>query len=189
MANVLFNRVEDSTQLDNIPVVDGSLYVTGDGKTFIDYGEERLPVGGTPDTEMSDRSTNAVENKIIKQYVDNSIISRKILWANPNPTADFSPQNITLSSDDYDILEFFWRSDVAGNRVYSTRTLKGYSVQSDLYSTVVPTRAWRRRADYVSDTSYSVGNCIRMEYNQTAYNENGYCVPIYVIGYKTGLFE
>ena len=70
MANVLFKRVEDSTQLDNIPVVDGSFYVTGDGKTFIDYGEERLPVGGTPDTEMSDRSTNAVENNVIKQYVD-----------------------------------------------------------------------------------------------------------------------
>ena len=70
MANVLFKRVEDSTQLDNIPVVDGSFYVTGDGKSFIDYDGERLPVGGTPDTEMSDRSTNAVENKVIKQYVD-----------------------------------------------------------------------------------------------------------------------
>ena len=44
--NVLFKRVEDSTQLDNIPVVDGSFYVTGDGKIFIDYGEERIPVSG-----------------------------------------------------------------------------------------------------------------------------------------------
>ena len=93
MANVLFKRVEDSTQLDNVPVVDGSFYVTGDGKSFIDYGEERLPVGGTPDDEMSDRSANAVENKVIKQYVDESVISRQIFWTNPNPTAYFSPQN------------------------------------------------------------------------------------------------
>lgn len=117
-----------------------------------------------------------------------SNITGNILWTNPNPTADFSAQNITLSSDDYDMLEFFWRNDVAGNRAFSTRTLKGYNVQSDMYSTVVPTRAWRRRADFVSNTSYSVGNCIRMEYNQTAYNDNAYCVPLYVVGYKTGLF-
>lgn len=116
-------------------------------------------------------------------------VAGKILWTNPNSTSDFSPQTITLSSDDYDILEFFWRSDVAGNRVYSTRTLKGSSVQNDIYSTVIPTRAWRRRADFVSNTSYSIDNCIRMEYNQTAYNDNGYCVPLYVIGYKTGLFS
>jgi hypothetical protein len=74
MANVLFKRVEDSTQLDNIPVVDGSFYVTGDGKSFIDYGGERLPVGGTPDTEMSDRSRNTVENNVIKQYVDDKVL-------------------------------------------------------------------------------------------------------------------
>ena len=116
------------------------------------------------------------------------IESAKLLWTNTNPTVNFSPQNITLSSDDYDILEFFWKSDVAGNRVYSTRTLKSYSVQIDIYSTVIPTRTWKRRAEYVSDTSYNVGNCSRMEYNQTAYNDNGYCVPLYVIGYKTGLF-
>lgn len=70
MANVLFKRVEDSSLLDNYPIVDGNLWITGDGKTFIDYGNERIPVGGTPDVEMSDISTNAVQNNIIKQYVD-----------------------------------------------------------------------------------------------------------------------
>jgi hypothetical protein len=73
MANVVFNRIEDSTLLDNIPVIDGSFYVTGDGKTFIDYDEERLPVGGTPDTAMSDRSGNAVENRVVKGYIDNAV--------------------------------------------------------------------------------------------------------------------
>lgn len=79
MANVVFNRIEDSTLLDNIPVVDGSFYVTGDGKTFIDYGEERLPVGGTPDTAMSARSGNAVENRVIKEYVDNAVSHQVVL--------------------------------------------------------------------------------------------------------------
>lgn len=146
----------------------------------------------TTATPEVNKTTAADMNEIKTVVNDNadllSNITGTILWTNPSPTTDFSAQTITLSSDDYDVLEFFWRSDVPGNRVYSTKTLKSYSVQNDIYSTVVPTRAWRRRADYVSDTSYSVGNCSRMEYNQTSYNDNGYCVPIYVIGYKTGLF-
>lgn len=146
----------------------------------------------TTATPEVNKITAANLNEIKTVVNDNadllSNITGTILWTNPSPTADFSAQTITFSSDDYDVLEFFWRSDVPGNRVYSTKTLKSYSVQNDIYSTVVPTRAWRRRADYVSDTSYSVGNCSRMEYNQTSYNDNGYCVPIYVIGYKTGLF-
>ena len=73
MANVLFKRLEDSSELDNIPIVDGSLYITKDGKTFIDYDDDRIPVGGTPDDEMSDRSSNTVENKVIKKYVDDFI--------------------------------------------------------------------------------------------------------------------
>lgn len=189
MANVLFNRVEDSTQLDNIPVVDGSFYVTGDGKSFIDYGEERLPVGGTPDTEMSDRSRNTVENNVIKQYVDNSIISRKLLWTNPNPTSTFNSQSITLSSDDYDVLEWFYRSDVNGNRTASSRCLKGSSVQFDMFSLGIATRRWGRRADYVSDTQYTVGNASVFEQGQSQQTINEQCVPLYVIGYKTGLFE
>lgn len=71
MANVLFKRLEDSSLLDNIPVVDGSFYITKNGKTFIDYDDDRIPVAGTPDTQMSDTSTNTVQNNIIKQYVDN----------------------------------------------------------------------------------------------------------------------
>ena len=101
MANVLFKRVEDSTQLDNIPVVDGSFYVTGDGKSFIDYNGERLPVGGTPDTEMSDRSRNTVENKVIKEYVDNSIISRKVIYENLQGTDLDLVCSETISNFDY----------------------------------------------------------------------------------------
>lgn len=189
MANVLFKRVEDSTQLDNIPVVDGSFYVTGDGKSFIDYGEERLPVGGTPDTEMSDRSRNTVENNVIKQYVDDSIISRKILWTNPNPNADFLAQSIVLSDSDYDMLEFFYRSDMVGKRMASIKCLKGYSLQFDMFSMGFATRRWARRLEFVSDTQYSVGDASVWEQGQSTQVLNEQCVPLYVIGYKTGLFE
>lgn len=146
----------------------------------------------TTATPEVNKITAANLNEIKSVVNDNadllSNITGTILWTNSSPTSDFSPQNITLSSDDYDVLEFFYGYDTSGVRVVSERTIKGNGVQFDAYSIVVPTRAWRRRAEFVSNTSYSIGNCTRMEYNQTSYNENGYCVPLYVIGYKTGLF-
>jgi hypothetical protein len=71
MAKVSFKRIEDSGNIDNVEVEDGSFIVTGDGKTYIDYGDSRIAIGGTPDSEMSDISRNTVENKVIKEYVDN----------------------------------------------------------------------------------------------------------------------
>lgn len=70
MAKVQFKRVENVDDLDSIPVEDGNFVVTGDGKTYVDYGNERKGIGGTPDNEMSDFSTNSVENKVIKKYID-----------------------------------------------------------------------------------------------------------------------
>lgn len=74
MSKVVFNRIEDSSLIDNYPIEDGSFWVTGDGKTYVDYGDERIAVGGTPDTEMSDRSQNAVQNNVIKAYVDDKVL-------------------------------------------------------------------------------------------------------------------
>lgn len=195
MANVLFKRVEDSTQLDNIPVVDGSFYVTGDGKSFIDYGEERLPVGGTPDTEMSDRSRNTVENNVIKQYVDNSIISRKLLWTNPNPNEQFSSQSITLSSDDYDVLEIYyydWVDAGSYKDLLCQKTIKGHSTKLQVQlSHNSNSYAGNRRIRYINDTTLQVDDCYRIIDNSAFNNAkaNYWNVPLYVVGYKTGLFE
>lgn len=73
MAKVNFKRIQNSSQIDNLPVEDGAFIVTGDGKSYIDYGNDRMPTNGTLDTEMSDTSRNAVENKVIKKYVDGNI--------------------------------------------------------------------------------------------------------------------
>lgn len=44
MAKVLFKRIEDSSLIDNYDVVDGSFIVTKDGKVFVDYESERIPI-------------------------------------------------------------------------------------------------------------------------------------------------
>lgn len=72
MAKVQFKRVESVNDLDSIPIEDGNFIVTGDGKTYVDYGTERKGIGGTPDNKISDTSTNSVENKVVKKYVDDT---------------------------------------------------------------------------------------------------------------------
>lgn len=78
MAKVQFKRVESVNDLDSIPIEDGNFIVTGDGKTYVDYGTERKGIGGTPDNEMSDTSMNSVENKVVKEYVDSIAIRKDI---------------------------------------------------------------------------------------------------------------
>lgn len=73
MATVNFKRISSSANIDSVPIQDGNFIVTGDGKSYIDYGEDRIGTSGTIDNAMSDSSTNAVENNVIKEYVDDSV--------------------------------------------------------------------------------------------------------------------
>lgn len=80
MPKVEFKRVETDEEVENINIKDGQLIYTGTGKTYMDYGNQRIPTGSggssvEVDTEMSDTSENAVQNKVIKEYVDNQTLT------------------------------------------------------------------------------------------------------------------
>ena len=128
---------------------------------------------------MSDRSTNTVENKVIKEYVDTNFIQKgKILWTNANPESNFDPQTITLNSSDYDMLLFIYKGYHNGNVQYSTQIIKGASTRLIFMG---GSEYFYRSCTYVDDTTYSVAG--------ESANQNSRCIPLYVIGYKTGLFE
>ena len=78
MPKVEFKRVETDEEVENINIKDGQLIYSKTGKTYMDDGNERIPTGSggssvDVDTEMSDSSENAVQNKVIKEYVDDQI--------------------------------------------------------------------------------------------------------------------
>lgn len=198
MAKVSFKRIESSNNIDNIDIVDGNFIVTGDGKSYIDYGINRTPIGGTPDSEMSDTSRNTVENKVVKEYVDNSIdnakseVNGQILWENPNKSSTFVSQTITLSSGDYDVYEIFYYNWVNQKLYSSVKTKKGNNVilQTMILSSNMG-YVGARNVYYSSPTSLSFGDNYSIIDNNTIVvgARNEWNVPIYVIGYKTGLFE
>ena len=199
MAKVNFKRIEDSSLIDNYDIEDGSFWVTGDGKTYIDYGNERISIAGTPDAQMSDISRNTVENKVIKDYVDDSIdntkleLGGKILWTNPNPNNGMITKTITLSDDDYDMLEVIYYNWISQKYYSSSKGKKGTDIA--LYSMIsTNSKAYMsiRVISYVSDTSLTVNNNITLVDNNSFTSgqiNNDWGIPVYIIGYKTGLFE
>lgn len=93
MPKVEFKRVETDEEVENINIKDGQLIYSKTGKTFMDYGNERIPTGSggssvEVDTEMSDTSENAVQNKVIKQYVDSQTVPEEVIISDTQPTGD-----------------------------------------------------------------------------------------------------
>lgn len=90
---VEFKRVQTDAEVENIDIKDGQLIYTGTGKTYMDYGNERIPTGSgggsvDVDTEMSDTSENAVQNKVIKEYVDSQTVPEEVIVSDTQPTGN-----------------------------------------------------------------------------------------------------
>lgn len=105
----------------------------------------------------------------------------KILWTNSNPNTAFSAQNVTLSSSDFDFYEIIYKqaNDVdrtfnSGLILENTGTILNFNTTS-LYFRVVSAN---------SKTS------IHFDNGQVGSGASSNAViPLYIIGYKTGLFS
>lgn len=130
-----------------------------------------------------------INDKLTKDIRDNiSNITGKILWTNPNPMSEFASQTITLNSNDYDYLEFIFKSDYddSTKAIISGRTIKGYGVRTS-YTSITSFKFWSRQINYNSETNYDIGDCMVITSNSGSVS-NTNLIPLYVIGYKTGLF-
>lgn len=199
MAKVNFKRIEDSNLIDDYPIEDGSFWVTGDGKTYVDYDDQRIPIAGTPDTQMSDISRNTVENNVIKDYVDTEINSIKteikpiLLWENPNPNNNMGTLQIDLADSNYDMYEVIYYNWKQQKYYSSSKAVKGqdialYTMISSNNSVYMATRI----ITYVSETKLNIGENIVLITNSTfvpTQSNAEWTIPVFIIGYKTGLFE
>lgn len=127
--------------------------------------------------DLSNLETTDISNIV------NSInsLTPKILWTNPNPSSSFTGQNITLSSNDYDMLLWVFSTGTSNSQYMSFYTIKGKGVYA---SWVYNSTFLAREINYSTDTQYAVGD------NKTnGATNNVSTIPQYVIGYKTGLFN
>ena len=92
-----------------------------------------------------------------------------LLWENTN-NLNFAAQTITLSSGNYDYLEVFYATSDGAKivEVSSCKALKGFSLAfQDVLATSTYSGVVRRSVTFVSETEFSVSNCIR---NDTVIN-------------------
>lgn len=110
-------------------------------------------------------------------------ITGTILWTNDNISSITSDKTITLSSSDYDVLEVYYQQTASDTRSYCQKILKGTSGRLSLpvLSSGNVAMAYRN-FNRNTDTSYTITTI-------TGAGGNDYIIPIYVIGYKTGLFS
>lgn len=110
------------------------------------------------------------------------------LWENPNPTADFVAQNITLSSTDYDYLMFFFKEGQGfGMTLKGQRYSHGFAWDYNGGSGDNWYNASFRRSFEKQETANSlyVSDCYVRYGNSTSNSVvNSYCVPIAIYGGK-----
>lgn len=121
-----------------------------------------------------------------------SAIKGKVLWSNSNPNDSFESQNVTLDNSDYDLLEFFYYDFVSTKSVCSQRVPKGNNAQLfALFDFNNLSYAGYRKVTRVSDTDFEVGEAITCIFdNQLKRQKNNqWLIPLYIVGYKTNLFN
>lgn len=134
-------------------------------------------------------NTNETNLNTLNTKVTN--ITGQILWTNSNPSNSFSNQTITLSSGDYDEIGIYYYDYRVTKGMQYIRAKKGESIR-------LTTTFWydskiyiaNRKIDFTTSTSVAIDNATGIETGAitTPVVVNAQCIPIYFVGYKTGLF-
>ena len=148
--------------------------------TTIEY-DEKVDLNTTQVANINKVSASDL-NEIKGVVNNNSVILQNTLgnklWENQNPSASFPSQTITLSESlaNYSCYEIIFRQNTTSSRYFSTGKIPvGYGTILNAYG-----NNYRPTGTTVSGTSIYFENANA--------SDNGYVIPVYVIGYKSGVF-
>ena len=121
-----------------------------------------------------------------------NIIGGKVLWTNSSPTSDFAAQTINLSDTDYDMYEVIciYSTTENNHEINSGRIKKGSKARVQTVwgeNQTGPYTYWRDITDNGDGTMTFTTSSF--SYASSINTSNSRIVPLYVIGYKTGLFS
>lgn len=133
----------------------------------------------------------------IEQTIDNKLspIRGTILWTNSDPTSAINVDTqINLSSSDYDFLKIIFKRTTNQNVIYTYETLRGSVIELFCNSTSGDSAPWVRSRilQYVNDSTYTMKTSesyLQFCNSSSRSNEKTGCIPLYIVGYKTGLFS
>lgn len=168
--------------------------ITYANKVAINENADIPNVNKVTDDDMNEIKTvvnnNDDELTTINTKVTN--ITGQILWSNSDPSGDFASQIITLSSSDYDVLGIYYYDYKVSKGMQYTQCLKGasFTLNSQVFVSgnyFIVSRVFSR----TSDTSFTVDNAVGISASSptTTTLHNDQVIPVYIVGYKTGLFN
>lgn len=157
---------------------------------WIDPNEPLQAIGTEVTNSMEGTESNKAPSvQAVKNYINSRV---QILWTNPNPSDSFSSQTIALSSDDYDEIGIYYYDYRLSKGMQYIRAKKGESIRlitifwydSKIYLA-------NRKIDFTTSTSVAVDNATGIETGAitTPVVANAQCIPIYFVGYKTGILN
>ena len=162
--------------------------ITYDDKQYLNQNADIPAINKVQDTDMNEIKSvvnnNATETSTNTTNIAN--ITGQILWTNPNPSQSISTSlSITLSSSNYDLLEIYYYQATSNNSImYMEKIVKGKGTRLEINSADSP--IIYRAFTYVDDTHYTLATTTSSPNIQ---NPEIVCIPAYIIGYKTGLFN
>ena len=138
-----------------------------DGKSFLRSDATWQKI--TPDTAMDNTSENMVQNKVIKEYIDNT----STVWSNGSPTSAFAEQIVSLSKKEKGVICYFKHSTSHTHGNSSFSNWSGYNTGSAI---IYPT------TQSYADTSNRLWNMdgSTIKFQQASYNgnwNNNYSIP------------
>ena len=157
---------------NNMPPYAGSYYI-------IKAKQSAGVIANVVDTLESISTTDALSANMGRKLNEKGL---KKLWENPNTTVAFSRQDITLSSDDYDYLTWFYYDDTGKNYSMSRQSLKGSGAMFNHSFTGSITNIARTIA-YVSNTKFTIEECRSVTSTGSSIT-NERLIPIAVYGGK-----
>ena len=142
-----------------------------------------------PDVAEENKVTPSNMNEI-KSVVNTNVadLGGAILWTNSNPTSSFDTQTINLSESlaNYDMYEIIFRLSTAMVRAKTTGKIP--VGQGTILDFIAVYPKYRYTGESVTGSTILFGNCNSLNAIGSSVVENTSIVPLYVLGYKTGLF-
>ena len=152
------------------------------------------------ETPLSASNLNLMQDTLLSNVKDNlnddtkipsvKAVKGKIIWTNSSPTSTFGAQTITLdeSLDNYDSYAIIFKQSTTGNRFYNTGQIPtGHG--TILFYDAGLVYWFRATSDIVSGNTITFENCEEVSIvNHVSLPAENRAIPIYVIGYNTGLF-
>lgn len=149
---------------------------------YMKLNNNLLNIKNTHSTSETDVYSANYVNEALDDKQDKGIV----LWTNPNPTSSIGSTNITLSTDDYEYYEVYFKYYVTQDSLICEKSLKGFGTGcyiGDTYLNQNGGQSKRRRINRTDNTHFTIDDC-KIQNGNTETVSNDFLIPYKIIGYK-----